>query len=81
MEENVIQINGGIMINVHANVKNAMYVKKDYIWNPAICKYEKGKYLASIMDDSAIMCDEIIESYDEETNTNLTIFNEKKYNL
>ena len=33
------------------------------------------------MDDSAIMCDEIIESYDEETNTNLTIFNEKKYNL
>ena len=24
--------------------------------------------LASIMDDSAITCDEIIESYDEETN-------------
>ena len=24
--------------------------------------------LASIMDDSAIACDEIIESYDEETN-------------
>ena len=31
------------------------------------------KYLASIMDDSAIVCDEIIESYEEETN-----FNEKK---
>ena len=29
--------------------------------------------LASIMDDSAINCDEIIESYDEETN-----FNERK---
>ena len=34
---------------------------------------KNGKYLASIMDDSAIMCDEIIEadaeakSYDEET--------------
>ena len=28
MEENVIQINGGIMINVDGNVKNIMYVKK-----------------------------------------------------
>ena len=28
MEENVIQINGGIMINVDMNVKNVMYVKK-----------------------------------------------------
>ena len=34
---------------------------------------ENEIYLASIMDDSAIMCDEIIESYEEETN-----FNEKK---
>ena len=31
--------------------------KKDYTWNPATCNYENGKYLASIMDDSAIMCD------------------------
>ena len=28
MEENVIQINGGIMINVAVSVKNIMYVKK-----------------------------------------------------
>ena len=28
MEENVIQINGGITINVDVNVKNVMYVKK-----------------------------------------------------
>ena len=28
MEENVIQINGGIMINVDTRVKNIMYVKK-----------------------------------------------------
>ena len=28
MEENVIQINGGITINVNVNVKNAMYLKK-----------------------------------------------------
>ena len=36
--------------------------KKDYIWNPATCSCQKGKYLASIMDDSVIICDEIIES-------------------
>ena len=28
MEENVIPNNGGIMINVNANVKNVMYVKE-----------------------------------------------------
>ena len=27
MEENVIQVNGGITINVDASVKNIMYVK------------------------------------------------------
>ena len=58
MEENVIQINGGITINVDANVKNVMYVKKII--------FENGKYLASILGDSAITCDEIIDSYDED---------------
>ena len=47
--------------------------EKDYVWNPATCNCEKGKYLAIIMDHSAIKCHEIIESYNEETN-----FNEKK---
>ena len=28
VDENVIQVNGGIMINVGVNVKNIMYVKK-----------------------------------------------------
>ena len=28
MEENVIQINGGIMINVNVSVKSVMYMKK-----------------------------------------------------
>ena len=28
MEENVTQINGGIMTNVDVSVKNVMYVKK-----------------------------------------------------
>ena len=46
---------------------------KDFAWNLATCNCENGKYLAILMDDSAIMCDEIMESYEEETN-----FNEKK---
>ena len=53
--------------------KKRYVFQKDYVWNPITCKYENWKYLASIMDDSAIMCDAIIESYKEETN-----FNEKK---
>ena len=28
MQENIIQINGGITINIDMSVKNAMYVKK-----------------------------------------------------
>ena len=36
--------------------------EKDYIWNPATCNCENGKYLASIMGDSTIMCDEVVES-------------------
>ena len=37
------------------------------------CSCKNGKYLASIMDDSVITCDVIIESYDKEIN-----FDEKK---
>ena len=48
-------------------------MKKDYTWNPSTCSCENGKYLASIMDDLTITCDEIMESHNEETN-----FNEKK---
>ena len=51
-----------------------------------ICNWEKGKDLASIIDESMIICDEFIESYNEdveaqsynETETIITNFNEKK---
>ena len=56
MEENVIQINGGITRNVDVSVKNIY--KKDHIWNPSTCSSENGRYLASIVDDSVITCDE-----------------------
>ena len=34
--------------------------KKKNTWNPATCSYENWNQLASIMDDSAITCNEII---------------------
>ena len=52
--------------------------EKDYIWNPASCSCKNGRYLANIMDDSVIMCDEIVELYDEEAKTVSTNLNEKK---
>ena len=52
--------------------------EKDYVWNPATCSCGNGKYLANIMDDSAIICNEVIESYEEEIKTILANFNEKK---
>ena len=36
--------------------------KKDYIWNNATCNCENGKYLASIVENSVITCDQIIEA-------------------
>ena len=34
--------------------------EKDYVWNSATYSCENGKYLANVMDDSAMTCDEII---------------------
>ena len=41
---------------------------------------ENGKYLASIMDDPMIICDEVFESCNEKIKTIPTNFNEKKLN-
>ena len=75
-----VQINGRITINVDVSIKRHV-CEKDYIWNPSTCSCENGKYLASIMDDSVITCDEIIDaeakSNDQETKTIPTNFNEK----
>ena len=52
--ENVIEIKSGIMINV------------GWVQNPkehnATCSCKNGKYLGSIIDDSVITCDEIIDT-------------------
>ena len=51
--------------------------EKDYVWNPPTCNFRNGKYFAGIMDDSAILCDKVIQSYSKETKTVLTNFNDK----
>ena len=56
MEENIIQMSGGITINVDVSVKKIDLCEKDYVWNPSTCICNTGKYLASIMDDSTIIC-------------------------
>ena len=35
--------------------------KNDYGWNPASCICENGRYARSIIDESVITCDKIIE--------------------
>ena len=54
VEENVIQIKNGIMINVDEIVKKYPICEKHYIWNPATRSRENGKYLASIIDNSVL---------------------------
>ena len=61
MEENVVQINGGITINVNLS-------SKKYIFG-ILGSLENGKYLASFMEDSVITWDGIIKSYNKETKT------------
>ena len=78
MVGNLIQIKSGLISNVGLRVKNDI-CEKDYIWNPATCSCKNGKNLASIIDDSVITCDEIVDA--EETKTDITNFNEKKCNL
>ena len=75
--EKGIQIKSGIMINVDVSVD--VYVSVDYIWKPATCCCKNGKYLGSIIDDSVISCDEIIEKIKTvPIKTVPTNFNEKK---
>ena len=61
--------------------------EKEYVWNPSTCNCENGKYLASIMDDSAIIIDEVMDADaklspkdDDETKTIPRNFNKKKVN-
>ena len=60
---NVTQIKRETTINISVSVKiwKNITCAKNYIWNPATCSCENGKYVASTIDDSVVMCNEIIE--------------------
>ena len=64
MVENAIQVKMGIKksIDVAAKIQENIMCKKNYICNRSTCTYENGKYLGSIIDDSVIMCDKIINA-------------------
>ena len=40
--------------------------EKDYVWNHFTCNCENGKNLASIMDKSEVICNDVMESYNED---------------
>ena len=44
------------------NSKECYVYKKDYIWNPATCSCENGKYVGNIIDDSVLTWDEITDT-------------------
>ena len=77
MKQNVSPVNGRIMINVDVSLKKCSVCEKDYVWNPSACNCENRKYLASVMDDSVITRDKVIESYNEKIKTVPTNFNDK----
>ena len=62
--------------NYQCDRKKIHVSEKEYVWNPHICNCENEKYLAGIMDDSAIICGEV-KSNDEKIKTIPTNFNEK----
>ena len=52
--------------------------EKDYVWYPSTCSCEKGKYLAIIMDDSTIICDESYAKLSAKDDDEKINFSEKK---
>ena len=52
------------------------YVQKYYIWNLATCNWKNGNFLASIVDDSVVTSDEIIDT----AKSVATNYKEKKVN-
>ena len=52
--------------------------EKDYVWNPAKRNSKNGKDLASIMDDSMIKWDEIIQLYKADADAEAKLNDEAK---
>ena len=76
MEKNIFQM------NIDVSVKKHHICEKDYVWNPATCKCENEINLVSIIDDSTIICDEIINVKERNFNEkNVTCKTKKFYIL
>ena len=58
-------------IYANARAKIMVSAKKYYIWNPSTCISENSKCLEIILDDSKIVCDEII-NFTDGVSTNVT---------
>ena len=69
--QHVIQIKNEIKINANASLKKHHTSKKDYSWSPSTFICDKSKYLNSIVDNSLIMFDKIINVTDS-ASTNVT---------
>ena len=54
------------------NTKKHRVCEKAYIWNPATCSCEKGKYVTGIIDNSVIMCHKIIDTTKTVTKISIT---------
>ena len=76
MEQNVSQITVGMTINVDVSVRSNIYPKKIMFGILLLVAVKMEKNLASIMDDSAFICDEVMKSY-REIKTISTLINEK----
>ena len=78
----IIQIKSGITVNVgvkSVKIRKNIVCEKDYIWNPATCTCENGKYVGSIIDDLVVTCDEITEA--TKTVPTKKYFNKKRFNI
>ena len=51
--------------------------EEDYIWNLNTCAWKIDKYLKSLIDNSVVTCDKIVDTVFD-TYKKLTNFNEKR---
>ena len=49
-------------MNVKIQKKKHCGCKKNYTWNPATCSCKNGKFIGSIIGDSVVLWDEIIDT-------------------
>ena len=59
------------------NPKEHNACEKVCIWNPTTCGCENAEYLTSIIEDSVIMCDKIINVADSVSSNGSANFHEK----